>query len=113
MRIELQFRLFSSVLRLTIILLLQSSAPLCLLFVETGEPREVHHFATLLGFGASAVNPYLAHEGIKYFVSSHMLDKDPYAAIDDYNKVVLNGIVKIAAKMGISTYSVIYQLQDF
>ena len=34
--------------------------------LETGEPREVHHFATLLGFGASAVNPYLAHEGIKY-----------------------------------------------
>ena len=71
--------------------------------LETGEPREVHHFATLLGFGASAVNPYLAHEGIKYLVSSHMLDKDPYAAIDDYNKAVLNGIVKIAAKMGIST----------
>ena len=71
--------------------------------LETGEPREVHHFATLLGFGASAVNPYLAHEGIKYLVSSHMLDKDPYAAIDDYNKAVLNGIVKIAATMGIST----------
>ena len=73
------------------------------LIVETAEPTEVHHFATLLGFGASAVNPYLAHEGIKYLVSSHMLDKDPYAAIDDYNKAVLNGIVKIASKMGIST----------
>ena len=51
--------------------------------LETGEPREFHHIATILGFTASAVNPYLAHDGIKYLVSSHMHDNGPYAAIDD------------------------------
>ena len=73
------------------------------LILETGEPREVHHFATLLGFGATAVNPYLAHDTIKELIDTNMLDKDYSAAIDDYNKAVLGGIVKIAAKMGIST----------
>ncbi len=73
------------------------------LILESGEPREVHHFATLLGYGASAVNPYLAHETVKELVELGMLDKDPYAAIDDYNHAVTSGIVKIASKMGIST----------
>ncbi len=73
------------------------------LILESGEPREVHHFATLLGYGASAVNPYLAHETIKQMVEEDMIQKDPYAAIDDYNNAILGGIVKIASKMGIST----------
>ena len=73
------------------------------LILESGEPREVHHFATLLGYGASAINPYLAHETIKQMVEEGMINKDPYAAIDDYNEAVLGGIVKIASKMGIST----------
>ncbi len=73
------------------------------LILESGEPREVHHFATLLGYGASAVNPYLAHETVKELVSLRMLNKDPYAAVDDYNQAVVSGIVKIASKMGIST----------
>ncbi len=73
------------------------------IIVETGEPREVHHFATLLGFGASAVNPYLAHSAIKELVDEELLDKDYYAACEDYDKAVLTGIVKIASKMGIST----------
>ena len=73
------------------------------LVLESGEPREVHHFATLLGYGASAINPYLAHETIKQMVDEDMIQKDPYAAIDDYNKAILGGIVKIASKMGIST----------
>ncbi len=73
------------------------------LVLESGEPRAVHHFATLLGYGASAVNPYLAHETIKQMVEEGMLDKDPYAAIDDYNAAIIGGIVKIASKMGIST----------
>jgi glutamate synthase (ferredoxin) len=73
------------------------------LILESGEPREVHHFATLLGYGASAINPYLAHETIKQMVDEDMISKDPYAAIDDYNKAILGGIVKIASKMGIST----------
>ncbi len=73
------------------------------LILESGEPREVHHFATLLGYGACAVNPYLAQDTIKQLIDDHMLDKDYYAAIDDYNAAVMHGIVKIASKMGIST----------
>ena len=73
------------------------------IILESGEPREVHHFATLLGYGASAINPYLALETIHELIDSHMLEKDYYAAVDDYNNAVLSGIVKIASKMGIST----------
>ena len=73
------------------------------LILESGEPREVHHFATLLGYGASAICPYLAHESIRYLIETGMLDKDYYAAVNDYNSAVLHGIVKIASKMGIST----------
>nr|WP_316624516.1 glutamate synthase large subunit [uncultured Ruminococcus sp.] len=71
--------------------------------LESGEPREVHHFATLLAYGASAVNPYLALETIHELIHDDLLDKDYYAAIEDYNNAVLHGIVKIASKMGIST----------
>ena len=71
--------------------------------LETAEPRNVHHFATLLGFGATAINPYLAQESIKELIDNHMLDKDYYAAVDDYNHAIISGIVKIASKMGIST----------
>ena len=73
------------------------------MILESAEPREVHHFATLLGYGACAVNPYLAQECIRQLINEHMLDKDYYAAVDDYNNAVLHGIVKIASKMGIST----------
>ena len=73
------------------------------IILETGEPREVHHFATLLGYGACAVNPYLAHETISQLIDTGMLQKDYYAAVDDYNHGILSGIVKIASKMGIST----------
>ena len=73
------------------------------LILESGEPREVHHFATLLGYGACAINPYLAQESIRQLIDTGMLDKDYYAAVEDYNSAVLHGIVKIASKMGIST----------
>ena len=73
------------------------------LILESAEPREVHHFATLLGYGACAVNPYLAHETIGQLIDEGLLDKDYYAAVEDYNNAILNGIVKIASKMGIST----------
>ena len=73
------------------------------MILESAEPREVHHFATLLGYGASAINPYLAQESIKELIDSNMLDKDYYAAVNDYNDAVLHGIVKIASKMGVST----------
>ena len=73
------------------------------MILESGEPREVHHFATLLGYGDCAINPYLAQDTVKQLVDEHMLDKDYYAAIDDYNNAIMTGIVKIASKMGIST----------
>ena len=73
------------------------------LILESGEPREVHHFATLLGYGACAVNPYLAHETIREMIEKGLLEKDYYAAVQDYDHAVLSGIVKIASKMGIST----------
>ena len=73
------------------------------MILESGEPREIHHFATLLGYGACAINPYLAQDTIEQLVDDHLLDKDYYAAINDYNSAVLHGIVKIASKMGIST----------
>ncbi|MCD7824399.1 MAG: glutamate synthase large subunit [Clostridiaceae bacterium] len=73
------------------------------MIIETAEPREVHHFATLLGYGACAINPYLAHSTIKELIDSRLLDKDYYAAVNDYDSAVLHGIVKIASKMGIST----------
>lgn len=73
------------------------------MILESAEPREVHHFATILGYGACAINPYLAHSTIKELIDNGMLDKDYYAAVDDYDAAVLHGIVKIASKMGIST----------
>ena len=72
------------------------------IILESGEPREVHHFATLLGYGASAINPYLAQETIHELINDDLLDKDYYAAVKDYNSAVVHGIVKIASKMGIS-----------
>ena len=73
------------------------------IILESGEPREVHHFATLLGYGACAINPYLAQFSIKKLIQDGLLKKDYYAAVNDYNNAVLHGIVKIASKMGIST----------
>ena len=73
------------------------------MILESGEPRTVHHFAALLGYGACAINPYLAQDTIKELINIGLLDKDYYAAVDDYNKAVISGITKIAAKMGIST----------
>ncbi|MBR1623948.1 MAG: glutamate synthase large subunit, partial [Pseudobutyrivibrio sp.] len=73
------------------------------IILESGEPREVHHFATLLGYGASAINPYLAQETIGELIEKGQLNKDYHAAVDSYNEAVISGIIKIASKMGIST----------
>ena len=73
------------------------------LIIETAEPCLVHHFATLLGYGACAINPYLAHASIKEQIEDGLLEKDYYAAVSDYDNAILQGIVKIASKMGIST----------
>ncbi|HCW54021.1 MAG TPA: glutamate synthase large subunit [Clostridium sp.] len=74
------------------------------LILETGEPREVHHFATLLGFGASAINPYMAYECIRGSVEEELIEGVDYdKAVENYNHAVLSGITKILSKMGIST----------
>ena len=73
------------------------------LILESGEVRDVHQAACVMGFGVRALHPYLAHECIAQLVSDGRLDKDPSVAIADYNNAILNGVVKIAAKMGIST----------
>ncbi len=73
------------------------------LIIESGEPREVHHFAMLLGFGASAVNPYIAFETIKDLCKRKVIPHDPDVAAKNYGKAVVKGIVKVISKMGIST----------
>ncbi|MDD6023150.1 MAG: glutamate synthase large subunit [Oscillospiraceae bacterium] len=83
------------------------------IILESADPRDVHHFATLLGYGARAINPYLAQECVAELVEKNRLDKDTYQAIADYNKAVLSGIVKIASKMGISTLQSYQSAQIF
>ena len=73
------------------------------LIIETAEPCEVHHFATLLGFGASAVNPYLALDSLYDMINRGLVDKDYSQASKAYIDALVSGIVKIASKMGIST----------
>ncbi len=81
--------------------------------LESAEPRDVHHFTALLGYGARAVNPYLAQETIGQLIDEGLLDKDFGAAVDDYDKAILKGIVKIASKMGISTIQSYQSAQIF
>ncbi|MEA4993830.1 MAG: glutamate synthase large subunit [Oscillibacter sp.] len=83
------------------------------MILESAEPRDVHHFAALLGYGAQAVNPYLAQECVAELVTVGLLDKDPGAAVSDYNSAILHGIVKIASKMGISTIQSYQSAQIF
>ena len=81
--------------------------------LESAEIRDVHQAAMVLGYGARAVNPYLSHECIAELIDKKILDKDYHTAIDDYNTALLNGIVKIAAKMGISTIQSYQSAQIF
>ncbi len=83
------------------------------IILESGEPRDVHQFATLLGYGARAIHPYLAHECIEEFINMKILDKDLHTAINDYNSAVLHGIVKVSAKMGISVIQSYQSAQIF
>ncbi|HNQ72136.1 MAG TPA: glutamate synthase large subunit [Verrucomicrobiota bacterium] len=74
------------------------------LLLESGEPREVHHFALLLGYGASAINPYLAFESLDDLIRQGMLtDIQHPQAVRNYLKAATKGVVKTMAKMGIST----------
>ena len=83
------------------------------IILESAEPRDVHHFATLLGYGARAINPYLAHEAIGELIDEGLLDKEYTVAVGDYNSAVLHGVVKIASKMGISTIQSYQSAQIF
>ena len=83
------------------------------ILLESAEPRDVHHFATLLGYGARAINPYLAEETIVELIEEGLLDKDYHTAVADYHSAILHGIVKIASKMGISTLQSYQSAQIF
>jgi glutamate synthase (ferredoxin) len=74
------------------------------LVLESGEPREVHHFCLLLGYGIQAVNPYLVYECLNDMIAEGLLPNLSYHdAVKGYNKAVVKGVVKVMAKMGIST----------
>jgi glutamate synthase (ferredoxin) len=74
------------------------------LVIESGEPREVHHFALLLGYGAAGVNPYLAFETLRDMIARGLMTvTDPDRAIANYIKAINKGIIKVISKMGIST----------
>jgi glutamate synthase (ferredoxin) len=74
------------------------------LLLESGEPREVHHFALLIGYGCSAINPYLAYETVDDLIKEGLLtNTDHKTAIKKYVKAAIKGVVKTMAKMGIST----------
>ena len=74
------------------------------LIVESGEPREVHHFAMLIGYGAVAINPYLAYATIEEMIKQGLLTGIEYhEAAQQYTKAVVKGVVKVLSKMGIST----------
>lgn len=73
------------------------------LVIESAEPREIHHLATLLGYGATAINPYLVYETIAQLIKHKRLNIGYAEAVDNYIHACVSGIVKIASKMGIST----------
>ena len=74
------------------------------LVIESGEPREVHHFALLIGYGAAAINPYLAFDTVREMAAESLLgDVSPAQAVHNYIKAINKGIVKVISKMGIST----------
>src|SRR5258706_3868380 len=72
--------------------------------IESGEPREVHHFALLVGYGAAAINPYLAVESLSDMIGRGLLNGlDPDQAAENYIQAINKGVVKVISKMGIST----------
>lgn len=87
----------------------------CGLVVETGEAREVHHFCLLIGYGAGAVNPYMALDTIDQFVKFGLVDglTDPSLAKSKYKKAICKGLLKVMSKMGISTLQSYHGAQIF
>ncbi len=84
------------------------------LLVESAEPREVHHFAVLISYGASAVNPYLAFETVEHMVrTGYLTNITIEQALNNYSQAATNGVVKIMSKMGISTIQSYHGAQIF
>ena len=84
------------------------------MILESGEPREVHHFATLIGYGCTAINPYLAFRTIDDLIHEKLLtDTDHKKAVDKFIKAAVKGVVKTMAKMGISTIQSYHGAQIF
>jgi glutamate synthase (ferredoxin) len=74
------------------------------IIIESAEPREPHHFATLFGYGASAINPYMVNEIIRMQVKEGFIENmDEDAAVENFNKAIGKGLLKIMNKIGIST----------
>lgn len=73
------------------------------IIIESGEPREIHHFACLLGYGATVINPYLVYESIQKLIENKDLNVSYDKAVENFIKASSSGIVKIASKMGVST----------
>ena len=73
------------------------------IIVESGETREVHHFASLIGFGADAINPYLVYATYQKAIEDELLNISYEEAVSRYNQVITEGVVKVMSKMGIST----------
>jgi len=73
------------------------------IIIESAEPREVHHFALLFGFGADCVNPYLAYEAVENIAKEEGIQGDIHDCLHNYVKAINKGILKILSKMGIST----------
>ena len=73
------------------------------IIIESGEPREIAHFALLFGYGADCVNPYLAYRSIEGLIKEKELDMDLKTAQKNYIHALVHGILKILSKMGIST----------
>jgi glutamate synthase (NADPH) large chain len=83
------------------------------IIVETGEPREIHHFALLLAYGASVINPYLAFAAIDHLVQEGEIDLEYKEARKNYIKAIDKGLLKVLSKMGISTLRSYHGAQIF
>ncbi len=81
--------------------------------LESGEPRDVHQVALLVGFGARAVNPYLAHDCVRAMCADRLIGKAPEEAVRDYDQALTAGVLKIASKMGVSTLQAYQSAQLF
>ena len=81
------------------------------IIVESGEAREVHQFAALIGFGVDAINPYLAYATIAEAIEEGHIDSSYAVAVEKYSKGIADGVVKVMSKMGFQLYKVIVELK--